>query len=1090
MMSKGTRLAFIVLLITVAAAIAFLSTEGAEAADIDQYGDWVISGGIVQETDKTIDVRGNVVIQGGGVLKLTGCTLSINASVNGQYSLEVQTDGRLEAYGTTIEGNDAYVDIWFRDDAVLEGCRVEHVNGAQSGGGTRGIMVAGGTVTMTDTVISDCRYHGIYAQANLNLDNVTIEDVDQSNVYMSNWGGSAGDFTVSVRGSTFYGSSAGGWYGSCIHYARWGTGSDMDLTVVGSSFEGGARGIYLSGATGSDVVVDDCDFMDMDEAISMSAQTNGGDFTISNNLVNAHDLADSVGLTLTFTDDFAPTLVGNHVEHVHTAYALTGPWGGSATASVGNLTVDNCTRGLTADRSLALNLHNSSFTHMAGGLECFVVDNGATITIRNTEHPWGSGTVNDGSSWIRAYIDIGILGAKWRDGGPIARGEMVLENVTQYEVARFNLSDVHPLEMVGWEVTSTDQRTSLFLYPAMYMDGHGFRGDRIDLRTYRPSIVELVDDYTPSLVVESPADGDGFNVTTVMCGGSIDELGSGLDMIERSLDGANFTPLTSWTGDEWNLVLTSMEDGEHTLSLRPRDKVGNVGEVVTVDFLVDTVVPTIELDPYDELVNTTSTTVTGTTEVETSLKVGFAVVEVGPDGTFSMDLELTEGRNDFYLTVVDRAGNTHMTRFTIVSDTIYPSLAMVSPEDGHWTNARWVNVEGTAEVGCLLMVNDQEVDVINGTYKRRVDLVEGDFPVRVTSTDAAGNTAEKVRTLHVDWTAPVLDIVAPEAPEVYVKESSIYISGDVDDPTIDQVMVNDQSLPLTSGRFVKQFTVLEGITEFVITVTDAAGNSATAKVVVIRDLTPPTYESEITALGGELVYVDGKLFSTAPAVEVYLTIDEISTITIDGTELPPSTEVRQQFTLSEGVNDIDIYIQDAAGNQAQTYSQRVFVDTTAPTVSVQSPQPGFRTKEDTVTIHGFTEEGVKLTLNGETVNVLSGGEFRHIVALVDGRNEFTLEAKDGMENTNTASLSVLREGDVQTGETGDGGSTVTGFLLGLVVGIVVMVAFMYVRGRGEGPDEKQPPAGPQPPEPREPFHAPPGPGTDGEAGREGGWEEY
>ncbi|UCC92957.1 MAG: hypothetical protein JSW25_09900, partial [Thermoplasmata archaeon] len=187
----------------------------------------------------------------------------------------------------------------------------------------------------------------------------------------------------------------------------------------------------------------------------------------------------------------------------------------------------------------------------------------------------------------------------------------------------------------------------------------------------------------------------------------------------------------------------------------------------------------------------------------------------------------------------------------------------------------------------------------------------------------------------------------------------------------------------------------------------------------------------------------------------------------------------------------EIYIADAAGNQAQTYSEVVFVDTTAPTITIQSPQPGTRTKEDTATIHGFTEEGATLTLNGETVMVQSGGEFRHIVALVEGRNEFALEVEDGMGNSATASLSVLRDTEVTTGETSSTGATMTGFVLGLVMGIVLMLAFGFVRARrGEG---REPPEGPRPPEPREPFHAPPAreapqvPAGDME---EGGWEEY
>ncbi len=1089
-MPPGSRALALVLILIATAAVLLLASGGSEAADIEHMDDWVISSGTVLVSDKTIDVHGNVTVQGGAVLKLYNCTLDILCVVNGQYSMEVQADGRLEAYGSTITGSDGYVDFWFRDDVVLEGCQLSRANGVQSGGSIRGIMVVGGPVTMTDTVISDCRYQGIYAQADLNLDNVTVQDVDQSNVYMTNWGASAGDIAISIRDCTFHGSSAGGWWGAGVYFGRWGGDPDLDLTLLSTTFLGGARGVYISGGSNSDVVVDDCEFHECEVGVAFSTQTTSGDYSISNNIVDGNDLADSVGFSLTIADGFVPTLVNNVVQRVTTAYSITGPWTGSATESLGNLTVSNCSRGVVTDRSVSLTVHNSSFAQMTSGLECFVADGGSTITIRDTVHPWGSGTVLNSNSWIRAHIDIGIRGARWKDGDAIAEGELVLENITQYEVARFNLSAVRSQDMIGWEVTNTDRRTSIYLYPAMYIEGHGFRGDRIDLRTYTPSIVEIVDDYVPSLDISSPPDGRGFNVTTVLCDGPFDELGSGLDLIEYSFDGGAYMPLTTWSGSRWNLALTSLNDGDHTLSLRCKDKVGNQGEEVSVGFLVDTVFPEILLDPYDHLVNTTNTTVTGTTEPLSTVRAGGEMVELDPDGAFAILMELKEGMNVFHLMVVDRAGNAQGDVITIISDTIAPDVAMVSPDDDIWTKARSVTVEGTADGDVVLKVNGEEVDVVNGSYRKRLDLVEGDFTITVTATDPAGNVAEKARTIHVDWTAPVLDIVAPEAPEVYVRESSIYISGDVDDPTIDHVMVNDQSIPLTSGRFVKQFTVLEGITEFLITVTDAADNYATAKVVVIRDLTPPTYESEITAMGGELVYVEGHLFSTAPAVEVHLTIDEVSIITLgDGSELPIGTEVRQRFELSEGVNEIDIYIKDEAGNQAQTYSQRVTVDTSAPTIDVRSPLPGTRTKEDTVTIHGFTEEGCTLTLNGDTVNVLSGGEFRHIVALVDGRNEFTLEVEDAMGNEATTSLSVLRDSDVTTGDPDTTGATITGFVIGLVVGIVLMFAFIFVRGRGEGPD-REPPAGPSPPEPAEPFHAQQGTQQGANDDGAGGWEEY
>nr|NIP34357.1 right-handed parallel beta-helix repeat-containing protein [Thermoplasmata archaeon]NIS12891.1 right-handed parallel beta-helix repeat-containing protein [Thermoplasmata archaeon]NIS19403.1 right-handed parallel beta-helix repeat-containing protein [Thermoplasmata archaeon]NIT78216.1 right-handed parallel beta-helix repeat-containing protein [Thermoplasmata archaeon]NIU48523.1 right-handed parallel beta-helix repeat-containing protein [Thermoplasmata archaeon] len=522
-MPPGSRALALVLILIATAAVLLLASGGSEAADIEHMDDWVISSGTVLVSDKTIDVHGNVTVQGGAVLKLYNCTLDILCVVNGQYSMEVQADGRLEAYGSTITGSDGYVDFWFRDDVVLEGCQLSRANGVQSGGSIRGIMVVGGPVTMTDTVISDCRYQGIYAQADLNLDNVTVQDVDQSNVYMTNWGASAGDIAISIRDCTFHGSSAGGWWGAGVYFGRWGGDPDLDLTLLSTTFLGGARGVYISGGSNSDVVVDDCEFHECEVGVAFSTQTTSGDYSISNNIVDGNDLADSVGFSLTIADGFVPTLVNNVVQRVTTAYSITGPWTGSATESLGNLTVSNCSRGVVTDRSVSLTVHNSSFAQMTSGLECFVADGGSTITIRDTVHPWGSGTVLNSNSWIRAHIDIGIRGARWKDGDAIAEGELVLENITQYEVARFNLSAVRSQDMIGWEVTNTDRRTSIYLYPAMYIEGHGFRGDRIDLRTYTPSIVEIVDDYVPSLDISSPPDGRGFNVTTVLCDGPFDE---------------------------------------------------------------------------------------------------------------------------------------------------------------------------------------------------------------------------------------------------------------------------------------------------------------------------------------------------------------------------------------------------------------------------------------------------------------------------------------------------------------------------------------------------------------------------------------
>jgi hypothetical protein len=1072
-MRPTSRLTLALFFIIVAAALLLFSFEGAEAADKDIIGDWVISGATVTETDSSIDVRGNVTIQSGALLKLYNCTLWINATSNGQFGLEVMSGGRMEAYDTVITGNNARMTVAFYDDVLIEGCSISRIHGASSS--LRGLTVDGGTTSIKDTSISDSNYHGLYVLSNLNLDNVTITSAVYSPVYIYNWGGDA-DYTVSISNSHITcGASASSYRAGVLLYA-FQSGVRVDVTVTDTTFSG-YRGVYISTTGKGNADIQRCTFIDCRQGLTISSTTSSGDFVFRDNTITAPSLGNAVGITVTYRSNWGPVVEDNVVEDLHTGYKVFGRWGVAQTVSVGNLTVSDCTRGLVTDYNIRLTIHNSSFTNIGGSVECFIARNHSTITLIDTEHPWGSGSVEHVNSWIKASIDLDIRGAKWKDGGNIGEGFLVLENVTQYEVARFNLSNLSSQDVAGWEVNSGGRRTSLYLYPALYMGTHGFRGERIDVRTYTPSVVELVDDYGPSISIEAPVEDEGYPVATIVAKGAYDELGSGLDMIQYSVNGANPVPLTSWTDGAWSLPLVDLVDGEHDLTVWPTDKVGNEGEEVSVAFIVDTIAPIIDVDPYDALVNTTTVVLSGTTEPLASLKVDGVPVIVSVDGTFTVQVELTEGDNVFALDVTDRAGNFNTAQAFIHLDTIPPPLTITSPEE---TNARWVYAEGAVQAGADLRVNGEPVEPVNGTFKRRVDLDEGDFHVTVTATDMAGNMMTKVRLIHVDWTAPELIIVLPETSEVYIRDSTIRISGDVNDATIDHVMVNDESIPI-SGRLDKLFTVLEGTTEFVVTVVDAAGNGVSEKIVVIRDLTPPTYESEITALGGEIIYIEGNMYSTAPAVEVHLSLSEVSVITLgDGTVLPSGTEVRQRYDLEEGVNNLDIYIVDQAGNQAQTYSESVTVDTTAPTISIQSPVPGYRTKEEIATIHGYSEVGSNLTLNGETVNLRAGGEFTHIVALVAGRNEFILEAVDPMGNSNTTSISVLRESDVTTDDGGSTGSTVTGFVMGLVVGIVVMMAVMYVRSRG-GPEVE---AGHELPGDMAPQE--PGPPAD----EEGGWEEY
>ena len=238
---------------------------------------------------------------------------------------------------------------------------------------------------------------------------------------------------------------------------------------------------------------------------------------------------------------------------------------------------------------------------------------------------------------------------------------------------------------------------------------------------------------------------------------------------------------------------------------------------------------------------------------------------------------------------------------------------------------------------------------------------------------------------------------------------------------------------------MREYTLVEGTNTYNISVQDLAGNVNATEVVIVRDLTPPTYTVELVPIGGALVTVGGLTYSTATAVEAHVICDEPSIIEVYGRDpTGPTREARIRFDLKEGTNDISLNIKDPAENLAPTYSVRITVDTTPPPILLFEPQPGARTKETSVVLHGRTDAGCNVTVDGSRVALLTGGEFRLVIALEDGRNDISIKSTDPMGNSNTTVVSVMKEGQVTVREPSSPvmvGSL--GFVAGIVVGVVV-----------------------------------------------------
>jgi hypothetical protein len=1092
-MTRRGPLRIIALASLLAIALVALLAVSSYAADRDIFGNWIISGGNTTITDESIDVRGSVYVRYGGVLKLQNCTLALNGTANGDVRLEVWTTGAFEAYDSLIYGIRGRTRINFYGDVNIERSTLQHIHGTQN---NRGVLCLDGVTTMRDTVIRDSTYYAMWIRTEVSLMNVTTMDITYSHIRITN-SQAPRNVNVTLEDCNLMGNGPAQ-YDFGLYIVT--TNDDPEiitLVVKNTHIERMAKGVHFNLEQNIKATFDNCEIFNNSEGVRIEAGR--GDITFVNNVIGRREGTSSIGVIYLPGSGVTLTMEDNIVEWVGYGilyYSLTG---GLYTASIGHNTLKNCREGFLArsrqSGRIDLTVHNCTLEVVSAN---FVARDRATIHVYDTTHQKLSGRVEGSGALIRAYTPIDIRRVIWQDGTQIKKGDLVMEDSNQREVLRLNISRLIKTHIVGWEVDDDGIRNYQYLYPSLYMGGHPFRGDKFDVWAPPSTEVEIVDDYSPEVSVTDPREMEGFNVTTILATGTYLELGSGMATMWYAFGDDNFTRFSSYHDGNWTLPLLDLDNGLFTLALYGTDVAGNVGNTSTVHFIIDTVRPLIAIPPPPELVNTTTITVAGRTEPNSTMTINNHGVAVLPDGTFSYDVPLKEGFNRVQIDVVDRQGNPNDTYFEVFRDTISPKLALTSPENATWINTRSIHVEGMTEPGVDLRVLGAEVHEINGTFKHRVGLSLGTFELRVSASDLAGNRVERSVILFVDWITPSLIIIEPESNEIYTREREVLISGDAEDaelpgdfvePTIDRVMINDKTLELISGRFSERYTLPEGRLELNISVTDKAGNTNSTKIVIVRDLTPPEYEVTLIPLDGELVEVGGKTYSTGLAVEVHVTLSEVAIITLgDGSELQLTDDARIRIDIVEGTNEVWLRIKDLASNDAISYVWHIFKDSYPPAITIHEPQEGLRTKEGSVVVFGKTDEGSNVTVNGVPVPLLAGGEFRRVVPLDDGHNTITIEVADAMENKNATVVTVIKEKEPTVKEdSGTGLSGVVLFIVGLVVGFVIALGITTMRGRMAQEPEPEPE-----PEPQRPEKTPPSEPSKvlKEKRPPGGWEEF
>ncbi len=546
---------------------------------------------------------------------------------------------------------------------------------------------------------------------------------------------------------------------------------------------------------------------------------------------------------------------------------------------------------------------------------------------------------------------------------------------------------------------------------------------------------------------------------------------------------------TAGTGGAWSFVSPLLINGPHALSVTVTDAAGNISpRSEAIAFTVDTIAPaapatlTVTNDitnvtvPNGGSTNDATPVVRGTAEAGGVVTVydgttALGSVTVGGDGTWSFTTgTLSQGIHSLNARVTDAAGNVSVPSgsATVVIDTVAPAAVTLNASNNNGTTATPIAsngttndstplLTGTAEAGSRVVISDGTTVLgsvtagSNGQWSFTTPtLADGAHTLRVTATDAAGNTGEAaLLTLTVATTAP-----APVA-DLTVNDNAGGIQGNLTNGAFTDDATPTLSGTTTAGNIVSVYdgtTLLGTVTAGTggawtfttgvlsngehtlnVTVTNAAGNTSAATPfnLTVDTVAPAASTLVVTNDAANVTVPNGSTTSDNTPV-LSGTAEANSVVTVyDGTTTLGTVTVGTggawsftATTLAEGAHALRVTVTDAAGNVSGSTTASIVVDTTPPAAVTltasnnngTTPVPianNGSTNDNTPALTGTAEAGSRVTITDGTtvlgsVTAGSNGQWSFVTpTLADGAHTLSVTATDAVGNTSAPTTVTL-----------------------------------------------------------------------------------
>jgi hypothetical protein len=418
---------------------------------------------------------------------------------------------------------------------------------------------------------------------------------------------------------------------------------------------------------------------------------------------------------------------------------------------------------------------------------------------------------------------------------------------------------------------------------------------------------------------------------------------------------------------------------------------------------------------------------------------------------YSSSFELQVGVNVFYFTVNDTAGNSVTVRVVIVYST-GPSV-IIDPTDGSTTynktgsvtvsgtltdyaplsDGNWTHYLDGIEIGHGAMsdLGDWQASYVDGVYtysgSQHWSLLEGTNVLSMTFNDTAGNSVTETITV-IYSTGPV--ITTDPASPIYTDRDEITVTIDMTGHApfttgsiayyVNGTFVSEETIGDIGGLFTyhqNPLLILEpGLNEWRLTVSDAAGNTATYILTVYYDIIAPSIvisspgDDSYNSTGSVTVTWSGQDNEFGSGIAYYNLSVYNGAVWQNYSHLAP-TVLSKLLSLNDGSYTAYVEAVDNAGNVNMTHVSFV-VDTVEPSVTIDYPSDNSYNTTGSVTVSWTADDDgsgidkIEASTDGITWTLVIGTQYP-MPSLDDGSYTVYVKVTDKAGNVNETQVTFV-----------------------------------------------------------------------------------